>query len=372
MNAEKLAKYIDWLLTDEKEFGIQDELELLNKSIESLASSPQETSHQKNVSEYLSSLKAKIIALMGTYDANQWRGVCSIGALPFFSLEMYEEINENIRQNSMTPSVVHQYVNALTKRRGEYIENLRKTRNGLKALSIKPEVMQDEAEVGFQIPREIFRNNLDGLVEELRAIRRIIRAFSEVATKGSPEEIHVRQISTSDPTFYFGLTAITVAQLGFAVTWALDKWKQVEEIRKIRAETKKLKVFSPEEILETFDKKIQSTIKDAIEEKTTSLIGPNGVTGRKAEQRADISWALEALFSRIERGMTVEIKFLPPLQEKKEDGTEEPEPVVFQELRNIKSSLEFPEIERSPILTIPKIPPENDQVKSRKTRQPET
>lgn len=204
MNAEKILTYIGWLLYDEKEHKIQEALTSLSQQLSNLASSPQEATYQKGVSDALIHLQQQVGALMNTYDAVQWRGVATIGAMPFFSEEIIDGIKKTISENSMTPTIAQSYVAGIVTKRAEYLENLERTRKGLKALSIEPDHMEDEAEIGFQIPRPIFHNNLDGLVDELRAIRRIIRAFSELAN-GSAEEINVRQISTSDPIFYFGL-----------------------------------------------------------------------------------------------------------------------------------------------------------------------
>lgn len=154
------------------------------------------------------------------------------------------------------------------------------------------------------------------------------------------------------------------------MTWALERWKQVEDIRKVRAETKKLKAFTPSEVSEIFDKKIKDVVDASIDEKTTELVGPDGVTGRKAEQRTDIAWALEALFARVERGMTVEIRFIAPEAKKNEDGTEEKEPPVFNELREINRNLVFPAIERDPVLNLPKLPAEGGGARGRKAKEP--
>ena len=369
MNAEKILTYIGWLLLDEKEHKIQEALTILSQQLSNLVSAPQEPTYQKGVADSLLELQNRVSALIATYDAVQWRGVATIGAMPYFSEELVSSIKDTIGANSMTPTIAQSYVAGILAKRAEYLENIERTRAGLKALSIKPDHMEDEAEIGFQIPRLIFHNNLDGLVDELRAIRRIIRAFSELAS-GSPEEIHVRQISTSDPIFYFGLGALTISQIGGAVTWALERWKQVEDIRKVRSETKKLKAFSSEEISEIFDKKIKEVIDAAVSEKTSQLVAPEGATGRKAEQRTDIAWALEALFARVERGMTVEIRFLAPEVKTKEDGTTTEEPPVFNELREINKNLIFPEIDRDPVLSLPQLPAEGGGARGRKAREP--
>lgn len=369
MNAEKLRTYVGWLLADEKQFQVQDALTELNAALANLSASPAEPSYQQSVASAVAKLRQQMHLLEATYDVAQRRGVASIGALRYFSDEMISEIESSISQNAMTPAVVQKQVADALARRQKYLDVLEGTRSNLRALSIAPdELGEDEAEIGFQIPRDIFNNNLDGLVNELRAIRRIIRAFSELATN-SVEDIKVNSISTTDPTFYFGLGALTVAQIGYAVQWSLDRWKQVEDIRKVRAETLKIKSFTKAEIEEFFDKKITETVRQEIQQETSNLIGSSTPVGRKAEQANDIAWALESLFARVERGLTVEIRISPPAPAKTEDGTDVSEPAVFDEIRQINRKLSFPSAEATPILSLPIVPEDG---RARKTKSPPT
>ena len=73
-----------------------------------------------------------------------------------------------------------------------------------------------EAEIGFRLPRQLFEDNLDGLIGELPEIRFIVRAFSEAST-GSAEPIIVKQIPTTEPIFFFGMSVSTVVAVGKAV-----------------------------------------------------------------------------------------------------------------------------------------------------------
>ena len=110
-------------------------------------------------------------------------------------------------------------------------------------------------EIGITIPRKLFDNNLDGLIAELKEIRFILRAFSEVST-GSVEPVILRQISTTDPLFFLGMPAETIAAVGAAVTWVLSTWRQIEEIRNVRAETQNLQFANCSAVLLMFDAKI--------------------------------------------------------------------------------------------------------------------
>src|SRR3546814_17998548 len=87
---------------------------------------------------------------------------------------------------------------------------------------------------------------------------------------------------------------------------------QVEEIRKLRAETSKHKSFTEEEIEGFFGEKIRKTIDDNVSAKVTELLGPaDGRAGRREEQRTDLTWTLEYILSRVSRGMTVDIRIIP-------------------------------------------------------------
>lgn len=77
-----------------------------------------------------------------------------------------------------------------------------------------------EAEVSFLMPRSIFDNSFEGLIDELEELKFIVRTFSEIST-GGIEEVTVGQISTSDPLFSLGMNPETVLLLGAAVSWAL-------------------------------------------------------------------------------------------------------------------------------------------------------
>jgi hypothetical protein len=66
---------------------------------------------------------------------------------------------------------------------------------------------------------------------------------------------------------------------GAVVAWALSRWKKVEEIRKLRSETKKNESFTEQEIKEFFDSKMERAIKSAIEEKVTEILGAAKICG---------------------------------------------------------------------------------------------
>jgi hypothetical protein len=281
-----------------------------------------------------------------------------IGADKYFIRDSPEEISSSIRENPLTPAVTQQKLQPIRTERTQYIEQITQLRNLLDALGIKASVLQPgDAEIGFLLPRSLFNNRLDQLIKELRDINRIIRAFSET-TIGRVEEVEVRDISTSDPLFFFHLTPITIAGIGAAVTWSLNTWKQVEEIRRVRAEIRKTDVLTEKEITDLFDKKITDKISAAIDAKVDELLKDDGTAGRVKEQRTDLKWALESILAHVEQGMIVEIRFVPPPAKAPEGGSPDQTfvPPEFAQLEKITSQLVFPRMEGPPILKLPPQP----------------
>ncbi len=258
-----------------------------------------------------------------------------------------------MHENPMTPMVTSDLLNNSVAGRKQYLAIIRDLQTNLQTIGVEArKVTPGTAEIGLLIPGELFKNHLAELIIELRSINRIIRAFSEIAT-GSPEPIEIRQISSTDPLFVFGISTATIVMVANVVKWALDTWKEVEKIRKIRAHAQKVTAFTDKDIKDMFDGKIQKSIKTAVRNKVDEMLPQDEKeAGRQHEQRTDLSWALESVLTRVERGMTVEIRFLPPPA-----SDDDPETVnQFSALQQIVPQLAFPPPDATPILPLP--PPE--------------
>jgi hypothetical protein len=264
MNTSRLKELIDLLLSQEEKFAIQNRLNEVNGSLANLASQPQQAQFQTAFASALKSLNVALNNLVSEFEPSQEALLKELGASRFFSNEISSRIEEWVATNAVTPSVAQQQVQNLVNERQNFLTQIGQVAQGLSFLGIKHDQLREgEAEIGFLIPRGLFENHLAELIKELGTVNRIIRAFSEAAL-GASEAVEVRQISTSDPLFFFGINPLTIAAIGAAVTWALATWKSVEEIRKVRAETAKIPAFTPDDIKKIFDSKIKETISTAV------------------------------------------------------------------------------------------------------------
>ena len=362
MNSSRLYHFVLFLLREEERLALQTKLSEFQSSLDALVSAPQDPNHQTQVSNGLAALQAAFSTMETALTPAQVAAIEEIGGRDYFGLGLVRKIRALMSENPMTPTVARDGVAKLSAAREVYINALKSTHTSLKSLGVRPDDLQpDTAEIGFLLPRSLFSNRLDLLVKELRDIELIIRQFSEVVT-GGIEEITVRQISTSDPIFFFGINPLTIGAIGASITWMLNTWQQALEIKKKYNELKDLGM--DEDILGRIEGTLKKKVEDSIKERAAELVKQcRSDDGRKRELEAGLKWAMQALMARVERGMVVEVRFLPPPKPKEGTVTEEQQADSearsnqFEELKKIAKELEFPAIEGEPILQIP--PPKN-------------
>ncbi|MFO1172860.1 MAG: hypothetical protein U1E49_18085 [Hyphomicrobiaceae bacterium] len=357
-------QFVESLLAAEKEFSIQQKFNDLLSAMNNLASQPQQAQFQTDVAAKLGELETVLLRLSNDLSPAELALVSEIGGVNYFTTTASNSVRDLIAKNAMTPAVVQQGIQSLTSKRQDYLNTLQKLRDGMKSVGIAPLTIEyGEAEIGFLIPRPLFENNLDGLWKELKVIDRILSIFSE-SVSGRPETAVVRQISSSDPTFFFGLGVATIVVIGKTITWLLDTYKKGLEIKDLHHRAHKAGL--PADALAPFEEHIKKSIDRAIETRISEILGPKEIaTARGRELENGLRWAMNSLIARIERGMTVEIRFLPPPQpEEGETTTTDAETTdAFKDLDQITSRLEFPPLQGSPIISLPAAPPENGDSK---------
>lgn len=258
----------------------------------------------------------------------------------------------------MTPAAAQQAIQQLQSERQTYLNVLRTTKSTLDSLGVKQdELALGDAQIGFRLPRHIFNNELKGWIGELKELRLIILLFSELAT-GNAENMEIGEISTTDPIIFLILKPATVLLLGKAVSWALDQWKKVEDIRKVRAETAQLNLAAHgifDDMLKQYDEKVVEMIEQATKKHALELVKPPKGAGRGNELGAHMEKALASLVARVERGMTVEIKFLPVKTAGESTADQNNMAADFQ---SVVSQLKFHPPSSDPILVLPRPPHE--------------
>jgi hypothetical protein len=361
MDTGRLRSTIEILLEEEAELGIDSKIQALVTDLSNLSSSPSEQSYQVSVKRSLDNLKQVFKKLVLEEDPTFVPYAEIVRAMPFFGRELLVTIEGLIAENQMTPAAAVQAISAIQSERQNYLGQLRTLDTSLQALGIGAEQLEEgDSQIGFRIPREIFDNELKGWVSELRELSKIIRPFSEIAT-GSTENIEIGEISTTDPIIFLILSAPTIAMIRRAVSWSLDQWKKVEDIRKVRAETRRINIDNGgalDDIVASFEERIKSVVDASVRQFSAELVGPEERQGRQHELVTEMQHSLASMLARIERGMTIELRYLP----RSDADAASPEEVsAMSDMDDTIPLLKFPPASPSPVLTLPRPPSEPDE-----------
>jgi hypothetical protein len=320
-------------------------------ALANLSSNPAEQSYQANMRSALDALGDKLDVALGELSAADVARLDELGASNLFPNDLYAKITEHFNANVATPSVTMTHVQQKLGQRSDILDGFRSVVGVAEGQQWNVESgAEGDAEVGFTIPREIFENKLKGLTKEMEWVNRFISSVTEAST-GQHEEFEVSRLSTSNPTVYIATTCLVAITFGKLVTWALDTWKSVEEIRHLRAQTSQVVAFKPEEIESFYGEKIKQQVKEKIEEQATALVSGMQDAHRKNELHSGLSILLEQFLQRVERGMTVDIRLIGN-RNADEDTPDEEVEVARAELNEIASALIFPSPSEVPVLQL--------------------
>jgi len=365
MNTSRLLSLIESLLEIDSHLGLQAKLVALRDAMRNYAGTPGGQPQQAAVAQsrqaFIDAASLLSDELLPTDEVRPKE----IDAWQYFKPDIGTEVLTALNDNAALPHEAASKLSEMTLERGEFIDTLKNTVDNLRALGVKTSDLEPgEAEVGFVLPRLMFHNDLPGLITELREINKTIRIVSEVTLNGEVPPVKVKQISTSDPSFFFDVLPHVAVEIGKAVSWAVGIWHTIEQTKKARAETKALKIHTEKELAAFYDEKIKSMIQAEVEKKVDELTKGSSEL-RVNEQKGLLRHSLNSLIARTERGMTVEVnaELLPePQNDNVADGEGSsatglsPEMTArqqeLQQIRSIGAELRFPPPSEDPILQL--------------------
>jgi|SoiMethySBSTD1v2_1073268.scaffolds.fasta_scaffold26634_3 hypothetical protein len=350
MNVSRLSDFAAKLVAVEAQFNVGKRLGRVASKLQEVVSQPQNPQFQTELVGFIVELRKSVEELEAQITPAMADFLRELGGLKFFSKEMVDDIDGEIHRNSITHAVAKSYVDDIVSRRNKFVEALKSLSASLTSVGLKPKPLEPgHAEIGFKIPRSIFDNRLIGFSGELKFIERVVEVFSEAVT-GERQEAELSELSTTDPLVLLQLYAPIVAAIAASVTWFLATYKQTLEIRQLKAQIRKLEIDDTSQ----FDKEIEQIIQKAVEERIGQVLAPREDQGRKNEVENGLRLVLRDMWARVERGMTVEVRFLPPAAKPNATAEEAREAKAYKDLERIQRELVFPAIEGEPMLELPK------------------
>lgn len=320
----------------------------LRQRMDQLVSSPTDSGTQTSVVEASRKLRQAIAAAISRFSPEELSNAHELATFDLFAPEIVAKFEQTLTENPATPAVARDVVANAEAERAKVLGLMQDviSAGGDLGWGDYEEAADWEAEVGFKIPREIFSNEFDRLIGEFRFLRRFLSNVAEIEDQ-SLSDVKLASLSTTDPLIILGVAVVVAERIGKITKWALECWKTVEEIRKIREETRKLKSFSPDEVEAIFGDKIRAEVQASIDQKAKEIAASVADAGRRNELENSFAIHLKEFLGRIERGMTVEIRLLTAPVEHEADDNQE-----VEDFDDVVASLKFPPPSPNPVLQI--------------------
>lgn len=358
MNTGRLRELLDLVLDAEEEFSIAALFRELQRSLNNLQSNPGDPATQTSVAEAFTALRTGLRKLQGQFTPADLLQLDELGGVPYVTLAAFGRMSAVRQQNELTPAVIAQECASIIAERNEFFESITKIAEGFAKLGIDYDPIEaGEAEIGFRLPRAIFDNELKQFADELKQLDFIIRAFAE-AEGYAGEAPQLRQLSTSDPLIMLAIALPVIKVIGASISWGLDQWKKVEDIKLVRAQTEGLNIDNKnkKKLLDQYDAMIEADLKSSVQGEAKRLAdGAKVSEDRRPELQNHFEIALQRLLALLERGMTVELRLGPPAEEDEQaDGdAEHAEVSDYRAVEQLQQQLVFPKPEGAPLMELP-------------------
>lgn len=353
MNVNRLADYSTKLVAIDGRNRLSKLLAQIPNKISEIIGNPQHAQFQTELLALVKELRAGLESAEKEITPPMHALLKELGSAFYFEASLAASIESQIHTNSITQAAVKKFVEDIVQRRNTFLEHLRGVSNHLKSIGLGPKELEPgDAEIGFKIPREIFDNLLGGFSEELAFIERVVELFSEAVT-GSKEEAELSELSTTDPLVLLQLYAPIVAAIAETVAAFVVVYKESLEIRALKQQLLSHNITDTKQL----DDRIEKIVDEKIEQRVGEVLAGRTDSGRQNEVGNGLRLVMKGLFARIERGMTVEVRFLPPPEKEDETEEEAAERAVYDDLARVQTQLVFPEIAAAPMLELTRSKP---------------
>jgi hypothetical protein len=355
MNAERLHAIAVALHKEMVATQTVAQIEALCNSLQQVLQQGNHPQYQENLANNLKKTYSTLSACPSDNFSPAWKQLLSeMGGTPFFGLSLKAAVEEVFQRNQITPAVALKELQQLSQRLNAFQQALDQILAAFKQFKIGNEKLEPgECEIGMLIPRDAVGNNLNGFAQELKELIFVLNTFSEVAT-GTPDELSIKTISSSDLTVYLNAQAPFAACLAVAIERIVALYKQLLEIKKIRSEL--LKQGVPDKQTAGIEDYANNAMDNGIEALTVEILEkyhPGKDGHRKNELANALRVSLNRIANRIDRGYNIEVKVEPvkPTAEDNEEVKKTAEQIGT--ILAASKNMQFMKLEGKPILRLP-------------------
>ena len=352
MNTTKLHIIAKSLVSEFQRCGTASAIQQVVASLEQLVRQPQQPAPQQQLSSQLTQLYKKLDTSPVEEYSPAWRDAMEeIKVSDKFGKSLKGKIENIIERNQITRQVALDELKKILTEIQTTERNLKGLVGGLEYFGVgEDELNSNECEVGVIVPRKYVENNLKNFGKELIELEKTLVVFSELST-GSRKPIQIRTISSSDLSVFLDFIPEIGACIAIAVERIVALYKQMLEIKKLKAEL--LKQNIPSDKLTGIDAHAESIVTPELEKIAEELIDKYGThldSNRKNEVSTELRHSLKRLANRIDRGFNIELR-VAYIPDEPEDGEELSEQVLaIKQIVDSARQIDYSESSGEPVL----------------------
>ena len=324
MNTSKLHVIASALKDELARCGTVAELQKAITALQQLIKQPNQPNLQQQLSAALTQLYTKLEDSPVDEYSPAWRDAMEeLGVDQEFGKQLEENIKTIIEKNQMTHQVAFDELSKIHNEIKQTEGNLNGLVTSLVYFSVgEDELGEDECEIGVIVPRKYVDNNAKKFGQELIELEKILIVFTELST-GERDNLKIRTISSSELSVFFDFLPVVGASIAVAVERIVALYKNMLEIKKLKAELVKQNV--PDDKLTGIEEHAESIATPEIENLTVALItefGGHLNDNRKNEIKIELRHSLKKLANRVDRGFNIELR-VSHIDKTDEDDSEE-------------------------------------------------
>lgn len=339
MDIARFHRGIDAIIDAYQTAEIQATLDSITNSLTNLGSNPGNVELAQEFKKSLQELKNKLEKLESIESENSVKETLeSINSDGIFGSSLFKNIQDNISQNQISPTLAAQAIGQTKSAFKTKIAHLTAINNAFHELEINYDFIdQGSTEILVKIPIEQDTKLLSDLANESKDWHQIFSTISEVFDPDRPN-VSINGIGTASWIFY--LTATPLVLLGISIS--LRRVNQIlSELIKMKQLAKQLlEIKAPTlEIEKHIENKMASDIKIIADELVESNYKGTD-SGRKNELKTAMNITLKNLVKKISTGSKINLQ----LEDKEKPSIQNDENISPDEKKLIEDYDQFQKI----------------------------
>lgn len=359
MNVERLRTIIGEVWDDLRRTELIARMTELEQALTQAVGSPAEPSYQEAVADARRAVDAALgESVISDLPPASREVLADLGVSTILGDDLQATLDGLFQRNQVTMTEVQAGVAELRTGLAELLEQLGRLISSLDFLGIAgDDLLPGECEIDLLLPRPFVDNSVGGLGKELATIEKIIRPFQELAT-GTTTPLEIKTISSSNFLISVLLDPDTAAGVAKTLAWVLAQYLAVMNVRKIAQDLREANIPASEELASKAEESAKTLIEDSIEGFVSEVLNSDAANlrgeGRDQEVRAQLKFSVLELTRRVDYGVQIQVRALPPettgAEEPDEDDAHGGAPTPYETIAELQPEMEFLRLEGEPIL----------------------